>query len=359
MRTRRMVLANTIRRWMGSARSSFVLVIAGVVLLVPAAAVTGADKDLVEDDTYRAEIRRTAHGIPHVLAADYGDLGFGSGYAAAEDNLCVIAEEYLTLSGERSRFFGADGTHLVFNQPITNVDSDFFYRSLAQGSVVENLLAQGPEDSPPGPSTDARALVEGYAAGYNEVLRVMEAGEPTAPQCVGDPWVRPIGAIDVWRRMYRFATMIGSNALASAIATAQPPAALAGQQPLTADDLVGRARALLPGATTVSPGSNAYGLGGAATVNGRGLVLANPHFPWDGPERLYEAQLTIPGEINVLGASLLGMPMNPHRHHRAGGLDSHGLHREAVHPVRAAAARLVTRRSTSSTAPRTGCRPNR
>ena len=31
--------------------------------------------------------------------------------------------------------------------------------------------------------------------------------------------------------------------------------------------------------------------------------------PVDGPERFYEAQLAIPGEINVLGASLLGTPM--------------------------------------------------
>ena len=46
-------------------------------------------------------------------------------------------------------------------------------------------------------------------------------------------------------------------------------------------------------------GSNAYGLGRDATDNGRGMVLGNPHFPWDGSERFYESQLTIPGEVNV------------------------------------------------------------
>ena len=38
-------------------------------------------------------------------------------------------------------------------------------------------------------------------------------------------------------------------------------------------------------------GSNAYGFGSEATENGRGLVLGNPHFPWDGSERLYQAHL--------------------------------------------------------------------
>ena len=39
------------------------------------------------------------------------------------------------------------------------------------------------------------------------------------------------------------------------------------------------------------------------------MLLGNPHFPWDGPERFYQAQLTIPGEINVSGGSLFGVPL--------------------------------------------------
>ena len=56
-------------------------------------------------------------------------------------------------------------------------------------------------------------------------------------------------------------------------------------------------------------GSNAYALGRDATDNGRGMLLGNPHFPWDGSERFFEAQLTIPGQINVSGASLFGVPV--------------------------------------------------
>ena len=39
------------------------------------------------------------------------------------------------------------------------------------------------------------------------------------------------------------------------------------------------------------------------------MMLGNPHFPWQGSERFYEAQLTIPGTVNVSGASLLGVPV--------------------------------------------------
>jgi acyl-homoserine-lactone acylase len=54
--------------------------------------------------------------------------------------------------------------------------------------------------------------------------------------------------------------------------------------------------------------SNGWAFGGEVTGNGRGLVLANPHFPWWGEGRLWECHLKIPGEIDVYGASLVGAP---------------------------------------------------
>jgi len=41
-------------------------------------------------------------------------------------------------------------------------------------------------------------------------------------------------------------------------------------------------------------GSNAVALGRTATASGNGLLLGNPHFPWDGPERFYEASSRSP-----------------------------------------------------------------
>ena len=39
------------------------------------------------------------------------------------------------------------------------------------------------------------------------------------------------------------------------------------------------------------------------------MVLGNPHFPWQGAERFYQSHLTIPGKVDVEGASLFGVPL--------------------------------------------------
>jgi acyl-homoserine lactone acylase PvdQ len=39
---------------------------------------------------YKARIRRTSFGIPHIEAANPASLGFGEGYTQAEDHLCTI-----------------------------------------------------------------------------------------------------------------------------------------------------------------------------------------------------------------------------------------------------------------------------
>src|SRR5207244_11254176 len=55
-------------------------------------------------------------------------------------------------------------------------------------------------------------------------------------------------------------------------------------------------------------GRNVSATGRAATRNGSGAMVGNPHFPCDGTERFYEAHATIPGKVNVIGGSLFGVP---------------------------------------------------
>ena len=38
------------------------------------------------------------------------------------------------------------------------------------------------------------------------------------------------------------------------------------------------------------------------------MLLGNPHYPWQAGRRFWQSQLTIPGRLDVAGASLLGMP---------------------------------------------------
>ena len=39
------------------------------------------------------------------------------------------------------------------------------------------------------------------------------------------------------------------------------------------------------------------------------MVLANPHFPWRGTERFWMAQLDVPGQYDVEGGTLEGIPL--------------------------------------------------
>ena len=59
---------------------------------------------------YQATIVRTAYGVPHITARDFGSLGYGYGFALASDDLCTMAQTYVTVEGERSRYFGPDAT---------------------------------------------------------------------------------------------------------------------------------------------------------------------------------------------------------------------------------------------------------
>ncbi len=56
-------------------------------------------------------------------------------------------------------------------------------------------------------------------------------------------------------------------------------------------------------------GSNAVAVGSERSFNGRGMLLANPHFPWVGGMRFYQMHLTIPGKLDVMGAALPGLPL--------------------------------------------------
>lgn len=252
-------------------------------------------------------IRRTAHGVPHIRATDFRSLGYGIGYAFARDNACSLLEDVVTVRGERSRFFGPDRSYRsnALSVEFNNLDSDFFFTQLNASRRIERLLLQDP---PRGPSRRARAVAEGYAAGFNHYVQRVGARRLPAP-CRNAAWVRPITALDVHRRLYQLAIFASSGFFLSGIAQAAPPQAGAPPASLVPARLPDRLPpGALPRSDTLGLGSNAIALGREATRNGRGLLLANPHFPWEGSERFYEMHLTIPGRLDVFGAGLFGVP---------------------------------------------------
>jgi acyl-homoserine-lactone acylase len=254
-----------------------------------------------------AKIERTKLGIPHITAPSIKELAAGYAYAYASDNICTIAEEYVTTAARRSKFFGPDATWTFSGNGSTfsNADADVYFEWVKQTKQVEALMRAEP---PLGPKRGIRRGVAGYVKGYNAYLRRKGVNNLPDPSCRGADWVRPIHKIDAYRRFYQLGILASSGAAIDGIATAAPatPALAARQQER-------QARMLEDGSNLerLQPevGSNAYGLGREATQNGKGLVLGNPHFPWDGSERLYQAHLRIPGKLDVAGASLNGVPL--------------------------------------------------
>ncbi len=268
------------------------------------------------DATYKAEIRRTSMGVPHIKADTWGGAGYGYGYAQAQDNLCTMADSFLTYRGERSQYFGAD-TPLAYPGTLgaqKNIDADFFHRHTISGDVLKKMVdAQ---------SDDMKQLVAGFTAGYNRYVRDAKAGAGGAgaanAACRTEAWVQPITTDDIYRRMYAANIVAGYVNFLSQIANAAPPAPVASskvaargrkeQQALQLAALDLRLHEVRVGGKG-GVGSNVYGFGTAGTGDSSPLLFGNPHWYWRGPDRFYQAQLTIPGKLNVSGASFLGVPV--------------------------------------------------
>jgi acyl-homoserine-lactone acylase len=172
---------------------------------------------------YQAEIRRTAMGVPHIKADDWAGAGYGYGHAQAQDDLCTLAEGFVTFRGERSRFFGAEAqipANSTIGRP-KNIDADFFHKHVLADDAVEAMARAQPES--------IQRLVEGFAAGYNRYLRdlkddIANAHDTTAhAACRNAAWLRPVTAQDVYRRMYATNLAAGYSNFVAHIATAVPP----------------------------------------------------------------------------------------------------------------------------------------
>ncbi|RLU11119.1 acylase [Pseudomonas prosekii] len=239
------------------------------------------------------DIRRTSFGVPHIRADDERGLGYGIGYAYAQDNLCLMANEIVTVNGERSRYFGPDQLTL---EERPNLASDVFFNWLNTPEAVAGFWkTQTPQ---------VRDLVDGYVAGYNRSLAERQAqGLPA--QCQGD-WVRPIAAEDLVKITRRLLVEGGVGQFAEALAGATPPAAVAALATPAQSFQVAAERQQR---FALDRGSNAVAIGSERSFNGRGMLLANPHFPWIGGMRFYQMHLTIPGKLDVMGAALPGLPM--------------------------------------------------
>ncbi len=234
------------------------------------------------DRNYAATIRVTSYGIPHILAEDWGDLGFGYGYQFTSDNFCELAKHVVRVNGEMSKYFGRSNQNLA---------SDALIKFFGKKSTirVNGLL-----------HADKRMVEvsEGYAAGYNHYLDNIPQGMHQS--CINAEWLRPIDLYDV-ARMSVYITLLASFS-DPRIANAVLALGIEEGNEQTALNLE-------TFALSESMGSNSYALGSKVTQTGQAMLLGNPHYPWRGQRRFYQVHMTIPEEIDVMGISILGSPL--------------------------------------------------
>ena len=128
--------------------------------------------------TYQAEVIWTEYGIPHITADDWDSLGYGAGYAFAEQNFCSYMREVVRANGESAQYFGDDG----------NLEFDFVMRLYNTDEAIERVKEQMSERG--------LSLFEGYAAGISRYLE--DTGVDNLAEgdegCRGEAWVRPVYA---------------------------------------------------------------------------------------------------------------------------------------------------------------------
>jgi acyl-homoserine-lactone acylase len=243
------------------------------------------------------EIQRTTYGVAHIRAADFESLAYGVAYAHAQDNVCQTADQLVTVRGERSRFFGGGATGRLGLRTLPNEQIDLFIRSHMDDARLARAYSQM--------SREGKEMAVGYVAGYNRFLA--DTGADKLPAgCRNAAWVRAMTLTDYFRLGEQVMVQGGASLLADSVLASRPPAASGSRE-----SVLGLAHGAAPFNLfdDGEPGSNGWAFGREVTANGTGVLLGNPHFPWVGTNRFWQMHLTIPGELDVMGASIGHTPI--------------------------------------------------
>jgi acyl-homoserine-lactone acylase len=216
----------------------------------------------------RVEIRRTAHGVPHVLAQDFGALGYGLAWAQLEDHGSRIVLNLVRARGGLAEIFGRD-----------SLESDFTFVESHQRAVETFHLLDA----------DLRHLFAGWAAAANRWVEA-HAAEYAA---------------------WRLAPFTPQDAAALWTDETVEPAtqtflrALRRRRPGE-----GESERAFEGLRD-NIGSNAWAFAPTRTTSGRAILLRNPHLSWRDfwYGNYYEAHITVPGQVDFYGDFRVGFPL--------------------------------------------------
>ena len=200
-------------------------------------------------------IRRTAYGVPHILADNLKSVAFGLAYAECEDRGEKVIEPLIRARGVYAKFTSDEYADMDMYAKLT--------QSLTRNTY--HLLSQ-----------DTRDVLDGFASGINYYLE-------KHPNQFPDWYYRKYNGIDV-------ATVSNFSSLPSSRSAREFLRLLAEKkkQSLANDDV----------------GSNVWALAPERTKSGSAILMRNPHLSWQAG--YYEAHITVPGKVNFYGDFRIG-----------------------------------------------------
>ena len=218
------------------------------------------------------------------------------------------------VNGELSKHHGPEDGHF---------DSDVFHKGILnqtrwRRTTKRRAPATKPSQTAMWPATTVTCAI---------------TAESLPNSCAGAPWVAEIDADDLTRLTLGVGIRYGLGRFGQEISQAAPPDASADEAP-EADDVASRP---VPWRLPEGVGSNGVAIGSALSASGRGILLGNPHYPWHGSSRFHIIHTTLPGEVDVMGASLLNTSRVAIGFNKDVAWDAHGLDGAALHPLPTAA----------------------
>ncbi len=148
---------------------------------------------------------RTSHGIPHILAVDFAGPGLRLRLRRAKENICVLAETYVTAN--------ARAVALLRSRRLVHPGRQRRHRRQPQQRLLLPAhQGQGHDRGPARAGAAARAAArdQGGRAGLRGRLQPLAARHgrrqhPRPAPAAAQPWVRPINEMDVYQRFYQLA----------------------------------------------------------------------------------------------------------------------------------------------------------
>ena len=239
-----------------------------------------------------AEVYRDGLGIPHLRAADVGDLAEAQGEVTARDRGWQIEVDRLRAAGRLSELIGAAG-----------VAWDVFARRARLDDTARRALE--------GTDAETRAFVTRYAVGVRRGMSAIGAGATEFAALdahFGDerplePWEDhdPLGVLHVAHALFStFPVMLWREHVAATLGDAW------------VDVFAGYGDG--GDETLPTSGSNAWALHGSRTASGLPLLAGDPHRIFELPGVYQQVRLAC-DEFDVVGLAFPGVPGAPHFGH--------------------------------------------